>query len=75
MSLNAHRYRCYGEETRVQGSPYKMTSHHVPPRNPDKVPRTIRIDERHHRAYHLLFGSARSLDDAISILTRDWWSP
>lgn len=47
--------------------------HHVPPRCPDKVIRTIYIDDRHHRAYHLLFGNPASFEDACKILWRDWW--
>ena len=48
--------------------------HHVPPRNPDANPRFIkRKDARHHQAYHLLFGAAKSYEDACLILWHDWW--
>jgi len=49
------------------------SKHHVPPRKPDKQPRVIRVDDRHHRAYHLLFGNPASFEDACKILWRDWW--
>jgi len=48
--------------------------HHIPPRNPDKYPRIIKvIEKRHHDAYHLLFGAAPNLEACIEILKRDWW--
>lgn len=52
-----------------------MTKHHVPPKNPDPVPkpRILIKSEKHHQAYHLLFGAARSFEDACAILQRDWW--
>lgn len=79
MSFGALRYRDPQKlvniaEFKREGSPNKPTKHHVPPRNPDKTPRIIKIDERHHRAYHLLFGVAKSYEDACYILKRDWWS-
>lgn len=53
----------------------RETRHHVPPRHPDRRPRFIlRKDERHHRAYHLLFGNAASYEDACEILKKDWWN-
>lgn len=63
----------YDSENRVLGNLRRMTRHHVPPQFPDPLPRTIRVDERHHRAYHLIFGNARNLEDCIKILKRDWW--
>lgn len=53
----------------------KKTKHHVPPTNPDKEikPRIIKKQQRHHEAYHLLFGAAPSLNSCIIILARDWW--
>lgn len=52
----------------------KEDRHHVPPRNPDGNPRFIkRKDSRHHRAYHLLFGAAKSYEDACLVLWHDWW--
>jgi hypothetical protein len=41
---------------------------------PDKFPRIIQVDERHHRSYHLLFANCASYEDACHILRRDWWS-
>lgn len=69
MSWRARRY------TRHQKEPQqpRMTKHHVPPTHPDKRPRIIRIDERHHAAYHLLFGAAPNMETCILILKRDWW--
>lgn len=53
----------------------KFTKHHVPPKNPDPVPkpRILIKSQKHHEAYHLLFGAARSYGDACEILKRDWW--
>lgn len=51
----------------------RMSRHHVPPKFPDAEPRIIKVDERRHRAYHLLFGNAKSYEDACFILKRDWW--
>jgi len=50
------------------------SKHHVPPRKPDRFARTIVVDDRHHRAYHLLFGNPQSFEDACKILKRDWWT-
>ncbi len=77
MSFKAKRYRegaqlTPEEEFRVFG-PKRRSDHHVPPRHPDKHPRTIRVDARHHREYHMLFGSAKNLEDCVAILKRDWW--
>lgn len=77
MSWQAKRYRDGAqltpeEEQRVFGNK-KTSKHHVPPQRPDKHPRVIRVDARHHRAYHMLFGAAKSLEDCIFILKRDWW--
>ncbi len=53
----------------------KYDKHHVPPRHPDYRPRFIvRKKVSHHRAYHLLFQAAKSLEDCIEILRHDWWS-
>lgn len=51
-----------------------FSKHHVPPRVPDVELRTIYVDDRHHRAYHLLFGNSSSFEDACKILWRDWWN-
>jgi hypothetical protein len=53
----------------------KRTRHHVPPRNPDRRPRKQIIwkEERHHQAYHLLFGAPRTFQEAVAILKRDWF--
>jgi hypothetical protein len=67
-------------DTKNPNSPAKAVNvkqanrHHVPPRNPDPHPRFIkRKDERHHKAYHLLFAGAKSYEDACLILWQDWW--
>ena len=70
MSSRAYRY---STDNRLLGNPRRMTRHHVPPVHPDPVPRTIKVDERHHRAYHLLFANAKDIEDCIAILKRDWW--
>lgn len=79
MSYNALRYRDPERvadiaEFKRQGNPDKKTKHHVPPKVPDKFPRIIQVDERHHRSYHLLFANCASYEDACHILRRDWWS-
>ena len=52
----------------------KITKHHVPPTCPDPKPRFIlKKTRRHHEAYHLLFGNAKSFEDAVEILKHDWW--
>ena len=54
---------------------YPRTRHHVPPRHPDKQAYFIkRVNAQHHRAYHMLFGAAPSLEVCIEILKRDWWT-
>jgi hypothetical protein len=70
MSSNAIRY---DTEKKILGNPYRITRHHAPPQHPDPAPAVIRIDERRHRSYHLLFANAASLEDCIAILKRDWW--
>lgn len=72
MSWQAHRFNVH-INIKVEGNPRKMTRHHVPPRHPDPEPVVINVDERRHRAYHLLFNNAKSLKDCIKILERDWW--
>lgn len=73
--LHAHigktttRPKSYG----LAGDSAKIIKHHVPPRVPDQVPRTIRVDEQSEMAYHHLFGNAKSYKDACEILKRDWW--
>lgn len=52
----------------------KMTKHHVPPRSKG-AQFTLDKPENVHNAYHLLFGNAGSLEECISILRRDWWTP
>ena len=76
MSMQARRYRYPNGELRlVPNRLDRLTDHHVPPRNPDPQPRYIqRVDERHHRAYHLLFKAAASYEDACKILLYDWWT-
>ena len=59
-----------GKET---ANPARYTEHHVKPKCPDDKPRTIIVDVRHHRAYHLLFGNAKNFEDACFILKRDWF--
>ena len=52
-----------------------QTRHHVPPQHPDLEPRFIlKVDQRHHRAYHLLFGSPRTFEEACRILKHDWFT-
>jgi len=55
-------------------NPIRYDEHHIPPKKPDDTPRKIIVDRRHHRAYHLLFANAKSFEDAVAILLRDWWS-
>jgi hypothetical protein len=72
MSAQARRFRdCRSE--RALGSLKRITNHHVPPQHPDPAPRVIRLDFRHHRAYQLLFGKERSLDNCVAVLKRSWW--
>lgn len=75
MSWNAKRFAEPQsiEDIRKFGNPEKMTRHHAPPRHPDVTPKIIKVNEYSHRAYHHLFGNARSLEDCIKILERDWW--
>jgi hypothetical protein len=70
MSLNARRY----QKKENLYNPERMTRHHVPPRHPDSEPRFVMdVDDRHHRAYHLLFKAAANFEDACAILWEDWW--
>jgi len=54
---------------------WKRTSrHHVPPRHPDEQPKFINNKKHSHReAYELLFGTARTFEEAAAILRKDWW--
>lgn len=52
----------------------RITRHHIPPVNSDPVPRIIKVDDRHHKAYHLLVGNAKCFQDACHIIWRDWWA-
>jgi hypothetical protein len=77
MSLKAKRFK---EEAWRRGDLHlvpdnKVTKHHVPPKNPDQQPHFLRrVDYRHHKAYHLLFGAVASYEDACKILLKDWWT-
>jgi hypothetical protein len=74
MSWQARRFRPEENFLRLVPTP-KLTKHHVPPTNQDRQPRFLkRVDDRHHRAYHLLFQAAASYEDACKILLRDWWT-
>ena len=78
MSWQAARYvaperMLDSRSLRLNGDPNRITRHHVPPRNPARALPSIRIDERRHRAYHLLFANAASFEDCVQILRRDWW--
>lgn len=74
MSWQAKRFN-EREHTGLRLVGVKTSKHHVPPRNPDPQPRFLRIvDDRHHRAYHLLFGAVGSYEQACEILLRDWWT-
>ena len=61
---------------RVTNQPTQITSHHVPPKVPDKMPRPqiLKKERRHHEAYHLLFHNAPDFATAVYILRRDWWT-
>lgn len=72
MSQQANRYHC---DNRKLGSLRRMTKHHQPPEHPDSEPRTINVDERHHRAFHLIFGNPMDIQTCLSILKRDWFNP
>ena len=76
MSLQARRFRFPNGDLRlVTNRLDRPTTHHVPPRHPDPQPRFLmEVDDRHHRAYHLLFKAAASYEDACAILLRDWWT-
>ena len=75
MSMNARRYRFGNGDLKLVPRTERLTDHHVPPRNPDPQPRYIqRVDDRHHRAYHLLFKAAATYEDACKILLADWWT-
>lgn len=52
------------------------SKHHVPPTNPDPAPRPRILikSQKHHDAYHLLFGAASSFESSVEILRRDWWT-
>ena len=65
MSLNAKRY-----QKRLTERP--TTKHHVPPQHP-QVYVVKRINAKHHRAYHMLFGASPSLEECVAILKRFWW--
>lgn len=54
-----------------------LTTHHVPPvsngwTHEDGFTLTKTLKE--HRAYHLIFGNASSLEECIEILERYWWT-
>lgn len=76
MSLKARRYQeRQAQEYGLTIIQTKTSKHHVPPRHPDKQPHFIfRVDDRHHRAYHLLFKAAKSFEDCVEILRNDWWT-
>lgn len=49
--------------------------HHVPPKHPDKKPVFLNEKtEKHYEAYRLIFGKAKSFEDACKILWNNWWS-
>lgn len=60
-------------ESNPLNSRVKKNKHHTYPKHPDKKARVIVVDERHHSAYHLLFGNPRSYEMACFILARDWF--
>ena len=72
MSWNAKRYQC-GKRGRGAA---ELTSHHVPPKHPDRQPHfTLDKSRLQHDAYHALFRAAATFEDAVSILWNDWWKP
>ena len=67
MSWNARRYR-----KELYAPP--LSRHHIPPQHPDRVQYVIkRINNKHHRAYHTLFGASPTFEDSVDILGRYWW--
>jgi hypothetical protein len=79
MSWKARRFNSKldnEEVSRLAALPTKRSKHHVPPQHPDPQPKFIKVvDDRHHRAYHVLFKAAGSFEEACEILLRDWWTP
>ena len=64
MSWNAKRFK--------QNSNW----HHIPPKHPaQSTPFKIRVNKRDHQAYHQLFANARTFEDCVAILWRNWWAP
>ena len=68
MSLQAKRFRFEA----LRETERHKKHHHVPPRSRGGT-HTIRVETVQHRAYHILFGAAGSLDECVMILRRDWW--
>ena len=52
----------------------RPTKHHVPPRS-HGARFTLKKSWEEHRAYHIVFGNAPTLEACIEILRQFWWTP
>ena len=68
MSWQADRYRRFEK----YGSDRKTNKHHCPPRSKGGK-EIIVVDTIRHRAYHILFGNAGTLEECVAILKKEWW--
>lgn len=73
MSLQADRFK-HRRRFRFEdyGTDRKHNKHHVPPQSKGGK-EVILVDTIHHRAYHILFKNAGSLEECVAILKREWW--
>ena len=72
MSWQADRFTPKKRRFESYGTDRKTNKHHVPPRSKGGKS-VIVVDTIQHRAYHILFGDAGSLDECIQILKQRWW--
>lgn len=56
----------------VLGCEWPKNHHHVPPKSKGGT-KTILVDTIEHRAFHILFKNAGSLQECIDILRKEWW--
>lgn len=75
MSWNAMRYHREPRRFRFERYPThgrRTNRHHVPPKSEGGT-YVIEADTIQHRAYHILFGNAASIDECVQVLKRNWW--
>lgn len=63
--------KTFGNGKRGTGN---LTRHHVPPRS-HGAKFTLKKSWEEHRAYHMVFGNAPTLEACVEILKKYWWTP